>query len=194
MSTSRSHAFFAFSCIPAFYCSLQMTLLYCFTLLTADLRKTLSGFMFQMEIGSNASSIPSKCSSTPKKPSYEVMNRYPQFPPRDLFQFPKSFFQIKFPMSTYIIVNRGHVKELVNASETYLSFIKTSNDSIEAPYTFGKTFAQNHYHIIVTRRYLTRGIPELFPGMVDELETALGEIFPNSEGIPPPANMSLCSA
>ncbi len=117
---------------------------------------------------------------------YKQVSPIPCF--TDLFQFPKSFFQIKFPMSTYIIVNRDHVKELVNASETYLSFIKTSNDSIEAPYTFGETFAQNHYHIIVTRRYLTRGIPELFSGMVDELETALGEIIPNSEGMLPPVD------
>lgn len=85
-------------------------------------------------------------------------------------------------MSTYILVDRDHLKELVNTSETYLSFIKTSNDSIESPYTFSETFAQNHYHITVTRRHLTRRIPDLMPEIVDEVGAALDDVIPTTEG------------
>ena len=85
-------------------------------------------------------------------------------------------------MSTYILVDRDHLKELVNASETHLSFIKTSNDSIESPYTFSETFAQNHYHITVTRRHLTRRLPDLMSDIVDEVGASLDDLIPLSEG------------
>lgn len=119
----------------------------------------------------------------PSPPS-SVLSRLPRFLYSSHLQFPKSFFKIIFPTSTYIIVDREHLKELVTASETHLSFIKTSNDSIESPYTFSETFAQNHYHITVVRRHLTRRLPDLMSDIVDEADSTLNELIPLSEGTP----------
>ena len=82
----------------------------------------------------------------------------------------------------YIVIDRGHLKELFDAPEENLSFVKAAGDSLELKYTFNNEMARDHCHSIVTRAQLSRHLPELMPAIVDELTSAFDDEFVIGDG------------
>jgi len=76
-----------------------------------------------------------------------------------------------------VLVDKSHFKELFDAPEDKLSFVKNSSRSLQMRYAFGKEAAVDHYHAIVVKMQLSRHIPELMPVIVDELHAACADSF-----------------
>ena len=76
-----------------------------------------------------------------------------------------------------MLVDKTHFKELFDAPEDQVSFIKNSSRGLQVKYTFSEEVAVDHYHAIVTKMQLSRHIPELMPVIVDELHAAFADSF-----------------
>ena len=76
-----------------------------------------------------------------------------------------------------MLVDKSHFKELFDAPEDQISFVKSSSRNLQMRYTFGKDSAANHYHATVVKMQLSRHIPELMPVIVDELQAACADSF-----------------
>ena len=92
-------------------------------------------------------------------------------------QFSKGFFQLNFLNTPYVIVDRDHLKELIDAPEEHLSFQKAAGEIVASRYTFSRSIAENSYHIIVIREKLNRNISSLMPEIVDEFDAAFEDEF-----------------
>jgi len=78
------------------------------------------------------------------------------------------------------VVDRSHVKEVLSAPETHISFVESFKD-----YGFDYLFtgdALDTYHNRVILGPLTRGVEEFLPSMIDELEFALSTELDNIQG------------
>ena len=81
-----------------------------------------------------------------------------------------------------MVVPRQHLKELFSAPEDKLSLSVHSSESLALPYTFQRSVAEDDYHTTVVRTELSRRIPELMPEIVDELEAAIADEIPLTDG------------
>jgi hypothetical protein len=97
-------------------------------------------------------------------------------------QFPQKFFRIVLPDYSYVIVPRQHLKEMFSAPEDKLSLKVHSAESLALPYTFQRSVGEDDYHTTVVRTELSRRIPELMPEIVDELEAAIADEIPLTDG------------
>jgi len=78
------------------------------------------------------------------------------------------------------VVDRSHVKELLSAPESHISFVESFKD-----YGFDYLFtgdALDTYHNRVILGPLTRGVEEFLPSMIDELEFALSTELGSTQG------------
>jgi len=98
-------------------------------------------------------------------------------------QFPNKFFQVVLPENPFVVVPREHLKEMFSAPEDQLSFSTPIVDGLAIPYTFQNSVAYNQYHALVVKAELTRHLPELMPDIVDELEAAISDQIPLTDGI-----------
>jgi len=97
-------------------------------------------------------------------------------------QFPQKFFRIVLPDYSYVVVPRQHLKEMFSAPEDKLSLRVHSAESLALPYTFQRSVGEDDYHTTVVRTELSRHIPELMPEIVDELEAAITDEIPLTDG------------
>lgn len=97
-------------------------------------------------------------------------------------KLPKSFFKIKLLHRTYVIVDQNHVKELIDAPESDVSFHYSERELLQLRYTFGESLANDHHHAHIIRTKLTRKIAELMPDITDELDAAFNDEFILGDG------------
>lgn len=102
--------------------------------------------------------------------------------PNSRLQFPNKFFRVVLPDYSYVVVPRQHLKEMFSAPEDLLSFTTPVVESLAAQYTFQKSVAYNQYHALVVKAELTRHIPQLMPDIVEELEEAISDQIPLTDG------------
>lgn len=81
-----------------------------------------------------------------------------------------------------MVVPRQHLKEMFSAPEDKLSLTVHSAESLAIAYTFQKSVGEDDYHTAVVRTELSRRIPELMPEIVDELEGAIADEIPLTDG------------
>jgi hypothetical protein len=89
---------------------------------------------------------------------------------------------MKLLNKTYVVVDREHVKELVDAPETEISFHHINEENLQLHYTFGKSLSRDYNHAHLIRTKLTRKIADLIPDIVDELGEAFGKEFKVRDG------------
>lgn len=87
------------------------------------------------------------------------------------------------PDYSYVVVPREHLKEMFSAPEDQLSFTAPTVDGLAIPYTFQNSIAYNQYHALIVKSELTRHLAELMPDIVDELEAAISDHIPLTDGI-----------
>ena len=80
-----------------------------------------------------------------------------------------------------MVVPRQHLKEMFSAPEDKLSLKVHTAESLAIAYTFQKS-VEDDYHTAVVRTELSRRIPELMPEIVDELEGAIADEIPLTDG------------
>jgi len=97
-------------------------------------------------------------------------------------QFPNSFFRIKYPNQSLVVVDRGNLQELYNAPESEISFRKRISDTLELRYTFNPSMAVNSYHVGVIRAQLSKYLQDLMPDIVDELTSSFEDEFSVGNG------------
>jgi hypothetical protein len=98
-------------------------------------------------------------------------------------QYPNGFFEVKFIGQSFIIVDRAHLKEVMDGPEPYFSHRKVSEEILQLEYTFHPDMTKDLYHIPVVRGQLTRSIPNMMEDIVDELDTAINDEIGILEGI-----------
>ena len=98
------------------------------------------------------------------------------------FKFPKGFFRITLPDTSYIVTSREHLKQLFAAPEEDLSLARSIGDRMQVRYTFDESIILNQYHVPIVRTQLTRHIPEKIFEIVDELGRALDDEIPLADG------------
>lgn len=91
-------------------------------------------------------------------------------------KFPKRFFQLKFFNASYVVVDRGHLKELLNAPENTLSFHQLAVKVVESRYTFSESIAKDAYHVSVVREKSARNLPMMIPDIIDEVQNIFDEL------------------
>lgn len=77
----------------------------------------------------------------------------------------------------YVIINREHVKELVDAPEETLSSHESQAQLLQARYTLSESIVNDPYHILLLRRKLPRLLVNLVPIIVDEFHAAFEDEF-----------------
>lgn len=83
----------------------------------------------------------------------------------------------------FVVVNRPeYLKEMFSAPEEHLSFTKPAADGLQLEYTISKSVAENQWHALVVKSELSRHIPELMPAIVDELDSAMSDEIPLTDG------------
>lgn len=76
-----------------------------------------------------------------------------------------------------MIINREHVKELVDAPEEVLSSHESQAQLLQARYTLSESIVNNPYHVLVLRTNLSRHLVNLVPIIVDEFHAAFEDEF-----------------
>ncbi|CAG7854401.1 Ent-kaurene oxidase; AltName: Full=Cytochrome P450 503A1; AltName: Full=Cytochrome P450-4 [Serendipita indica DSM 11827] len=91
-----------------------------------------------------------------------------------------SEYYSKYPMammpngSRWLLVVRDEFVDEVNrAPDSVLSFASATEETIQIPYTLGAQVADNEYHHIVIRNYMTRHLHSIFPEVYDEVRHTL---------------------
>ena len=97
-------------------------------------------------------------------------------------QFPNDIFQLNSLYQNYVVLNRAHLKEALDASEEDISAYKASVDALEAKYTFRPNVFTNNYHALVVREQFNRHMTEILPDMVDEIGAAFEDEFKIDDG------------
>ena len=80
------------------------------------------------------------------------------------------------------MAGREHLKQLFAAPEEHLSFIQSITERMQVRYTFDESIARNPYHVPIVRRKFTQDLPEIIFDIVDELESALDNAIPATNG------------
>jgi hypothetical protein len=97
-------------------------------------------------------------------------------------QFPKGFYRLILPNSSYLVASHQYIKEICSASEDELSFTYAVGRDLQLRYTFSEGIAMNHYHARIARNELTQHLPVLIPDIIDELNAAMGDEIPHNDG------------
>lgn len=124
------------------------------------------------------------CVFAPRKPFSKDTEQYGIYI-ADLanLKFPKGFFQITLPDASYVVASREHLKQLFAAPEKDLSLAHSIGDRMQIRYTFDESIILNQYHVPIVRTQLTRHMSKMMFEIVDELELALRDEIPPTEGI-----------
>ncbi|KAH7377423.1 cytochrome P450 [Cadophora sp. MPI-SDFR-AT-0126] len=86
-------------------------------------------------------------------------------------KYKDGYFRISTPQYEYVIVSdHDKINEFLGAPEDTLSFIDSSNEAFQIPWTMGKGVAFNHYHTVIVRTKLTQKIQNLVPILIPEIE------------------------
>jgi hypothetical protein len=71
---------------------------------------------------------------------------------------------------------------LATAPESSLSFTAAAKEILQTKYTLSPNWGADIYHTSIVRKKLTQRIPKLLEEMVDELEVALIDNLPRTDG------------
>jgi len=86
---------------------------------------------------------------------------------------------VNFLDGSFVIVDRSHMREFFNAPEYQLSFEAAIKESLQFEFT---QLRYQDINIPVIRSQLTQHIPVLFNSVLAELNQAVGDEFPVTEG------------
>jgi hypothetical protein len=75
------------------------------------------------------------------------------------------------------------VKELSTVPDSVLSFTAAAQEILQTKYTLSPDWGADIFHTSVVRRQLTQHIPRFMAEMLDELDVALTDTIPLTEGI-----------
>lgn len=101
-------------------------------------------------------------------------------------KFPNSLFRARWPTREFVLVDQPHLNEYFNAPDTTLSFVEGTRDYLDIKYLYGDTIMKDLYHVALIRGVFTKNISVMMDGMVDEIDKALQEDFPETNGYPFP--------
>ena len=80
-------------------------------------------------------------------------------------------------------MDRHHVKELSTVPDSILSFTAAAKEILQTKYTLSPDWGADIFHTAVVHRQLTQHIPSFMTEMLDELDAALTDSLPVTEGI-----------
>lgn len=80
-------------------------------------------------------------------------------------------------------MDRDHIKDLLYAPEDTLSFAAATAILLQTKHTFYPELSSDIWHTPVVRTQLTQRLPALITTITDELEAALVDFIPLTEGI-----------
>lgn len=89
-----------------------------------------------------------------------------------------------------MVVDRDHIKELFDAPEDVLSFSHSAANFLQRKYTMDDPLIRS-FVIDVIKEKLSRNIPVLMDAIIDEVQCAMADQFPLTDGNSCPLQSSL---
>ena len=71
---------------------------------------------------------------------------------------------------------------MFSAPEEHLSFTVPAAQALQLEWTVSKSVAENQWHAVIVKNELSRHIPEMMPAIVDELDEAMKDEIPLTDG------------
>jgi hypothetical protein len=83
----------------------------------------------------------------------------------------------------YVVVDRPHLDELLNAPNETLSFHHAFADAMELKHIFNPGMATDAYHVPIVRTKLTQSINSTMDACVDEMKAAFDDVMQVTNGM-----------
>ncbi|KAF4626773.1 hypothetical protein G7Y89_g11385 [Cudoniella acicularis] len=92
-------------------------------------------------------------------------------------KYKDGYFRFSTPQYEYVVVSEiSRINEILAAPESSLSFIDSSNEAFQIPWTMGMGVAYNHYHTPIVRTKLTQKIQNLVPILFPEVSATFDRL------------------